>query len=200
MKLRFQWAWLCLMVLAVAAGCGQAQQADYTNGSHTPAQNGQVAPPAAQNQDEPPTSEKPAIKKTVSLYFSDKELMKMYRTEAVIEIENEEDAPKAALEVWIKGPDNDKLANLVPPGVVVQSVKDVDGVAHVSFSRELKNANLGSGGELFLMDQIALIMKQFGYGSTQILIEGNVEETLLGHMTISEPHPAPNPDDYELLE
>lgn len=180
-------------VVMITAGCGQQPQTappDNNQGGPAPSQQ----PSEENNNNEntiDPNEENKEMKETVILYFTDKDLMTNYSVKQEVTAESEEDLPKAALEAWIAGPESEELGNLVPPGVVVEYVKGENGIAEVSFSSELKNANLGSSGELFLLDQIALIMKQFGYDSTQILIEGEIEESLLGHVTTSEPISAP---------
>lgn len=137
------------------------------------------------------------VKETVTLYFADSDLMDMFRVEKEVQAGHKEDIPKAALEAWMKGPEQEGLTNLVPPEVVIEKLEYKDGIAHVSFSKEIRNANLGSGGEMFLIQQITLIMKQFGYNATQILVEGQAEESILGHVTTNKPIPAEDPEKYE---
>lgn len=202
--------WTKLMLVAACAavittGCAQGKNAPAPNNaapppSQQPAKPGEnnesnIAPNPKDNNED-----KKVVKKTVTLYFSDKDLMENFAVDREIEAEEEANLPLAALESWISGPKNEKLGNLVPPGVLVEYVKEENGVAQVSFSKELKNANLGSGGEMFLLEQITMIMKQFGYDSTQILIEGEKEESLLGHVTTSEPLKAGDPSQYKKLE
>jgi spore germination protein GerM len=196
------------------AGCGQKPGADGANVPNNEPNNAGAVQPGGQTGKQPagqtggtagendvspvPPAKPEKVKKTVTLYFADSDLMKMYKLQAEIEADKEEELPKAALNTWMKGPGKEGLANLVPPGVVVESVTFKDKVATVSFSKELKNANLGSSGELYLIDQIALIMKQFGYDETQILIEGKAEESLLGHVSTDKPVKPSDPNQYEL--
>ncbi|MEB3100706.1 GerMN domain-containing protein [Ferviditalea candida] len=213
MKTLFKLPLIVLIIALLAAGCasgnawqdntgqGGINQEAGQNADQGPGQNaGQESGKQATETDLPPRQEAPVHKQTVSLYFSDKELMKQYRTEKEIEVRNEADLPKAALEAWIAGPENDKLTSLVPPGVVVEYVKAANGVAEVSFSKEIKNANLGSTGEMMLLNQIGLILKQFGYESVRILVEGQREESLLGHVDISKPLKTQDPGNIELVE
>jgi spore germination protein GerM len=97
----------------------------------------------------------------------------------------------------VEGPEQEGLTTLIPKEVVVEYVEEKDGIAEVSFSKEILNANVGSAGELLIMEQIAMIMDQFGYRKTQVLVEGEVVETLFGHMSADEPIQAGNPDDFE---
>jgi hypothetical protein len=45
-------------------------------------------------------------------------------------------------------------------------------------------------------EQVAMIMEQFGFDRTQILVEGRVVETLLGHLYIGDPIEADDPESY----
>lgn len=202
-----KWAAVALAALMITAGCSKAEPEPSVTPTETPSNSQQdpneVKPdPNEANVDpnETPKEEDQLIKKTVTLFFSDKDLMEMFGVETEIKADTEEDLPKAALEAWMKGSNKEELTNLVPPEVVVEYVKSENGVAHVSFSKEILSANLGSSGEIMLVEQITLIMKQFGYDSTQILVEGKAVESLLGHVTTDKPITAPNPADYKVLK
>ena len=136
----------------------------------------------------------------VVLYFSDDQLMNMYRVHTDVTVAANEQGAKEAYELWIAGPSNENLVGLIPDEIQVQSVTFINDVAHVSFSDNIKEANVGSSGELMLTEQIALIAKQFGYDKTQILINDSIPETFLGHMIVDEPIKAGNPEDYEEME
>ncbi|ADU28606.1 GerMN domain-containing protein [Evansella cellulosilytica] len=136
----------------------------------------------------------------VVLYFSDDQLMEMYRVNTDVSVPANEEGAKNAYELWTAGPLQENLVSLLPETTTVQSVTFEDDVAYVSFSENILEANLGSSGELMLIEQIALIAKQFGVGKTQILIGGEVHESFLGHMDTSEPFTAGNPEDYEVVE
>lgn len=133
----------------------------------------------------------------VTLYYVDNDLMNLYRVEFDKELPKNEQGVKAALELWINEPVIDGLHRNVPENVTVQSVKDVSGTAYISFSKNLLDANLGSSGERFLVDQIAMTVEQFGFNETMILIEGEEKETLLGHIDLSEPIIAKTPAEYK---
>lgn len=191
MKKMIKLSFVVLVAVIITAGCG---------GQVNSERNGAAASDSRQDYNESnlsptkdPKKETKTVKRMVTFYFVDKELLEMHKVEKEIEAKTEEDLLKAALEIWIKGPDNEELTNLVPPGTIIEYAKEVNGVAHISFSREIKNANLGSSGEDFLLNQLALITKQFGYESTQILVEGQKEESLLGHIYTLDPIKAREP-------
>lgn len=139
------------------------------------------------------------VSKIVTLYFADRELMGVFTEQREIETASEDSLPMAALQAWLDGPEHEELQNIVPPEVVIEYVELVDDIAYVSFSKEIRNANLGSAGELYLLEQLAMVMEQFGYEQTQILIEGEIIEYLLGHEDTSRPIEAKNPREYESI-
>ncbi len=137
---------------------------------------------------------------TIELVFPDEQVMDMYRVEREIDAATEEELIYAAFDAWIAGPTEEGLVSLLPDGVKVESVTDVDGVAHVSLSSEFLNAQVGSGTEEMLLQQIAIIMKQFGFDETQILIEGDVQDELFGHIDTSVPIVAKDLEQFEKYE
>ncbi len=136
----------------------------------------------------------------VVLYFSDNDLMETYRIEKEIDVRTGDHLAKSALEAWINGPEHEQLVGLIDSDVIIEYVEDVDGMAQVSFSKEIQESNLGSTGELMFAEQIAMIMEQFGFERTQILVEGREVETLLGHLYIGEPIEANDPESYQWVD
>ncbi|MDQ0256109.1 spore germination protein GerM [Evansella vedderi] len=134
---------------------------------------------------------------SVTLFFADDQLMGTYRVETDLPVTADEAGAKQAYKLWVSGPTESNLVSLVPENTQIQSVEFNNGVAYVSFSEAILEANLGSSGELMLIEQIALIAEQFGYGKTQILVDGSVPSSFLGHMDVSEPIEAGNPAEYE---
>lgn len=213
MEAKKKWGvWMKLLTVALAAamitaGCAKGEPEPSQTPTEPPSNsqqdaNGSQPDPNESNVDpnETPKDEEKQIKKKVTLFFADKDLMDTFGVETEIKADSEQDLPKAALEAWMKGSNKEELTNLVPPEVVVEYVKSENGVAQVSFSKEILNANLGSSGEIMMVEQITLVMKQFGYDSTQILVEGKAVESLLGHVTTDKPITAPNPADYKVLK
>ncbi len=196
MKSMFKLVLVMLALMMVITACGTGPN---ESGNDQDQNQGQTGEDPVDENDVSPTDdeEDEGTTQTVTLYFSDNELMKVYRVQKEITVAEGEQAEVVALQAWIEGPDEEDLTNLLPPDVVVEYVEDKDGVAHVSFSREILNANLGSSGEAFLITQIVMIMEQFGYEQTQILVEGEIVESLLGHVETAKPLQAQNPEDFE---
>lgn len=152
------------------------------------------------NNNDNANEEAAAVIDDVTLYFSDDQLLETYRVSSGVSVNEDETGAFEAMELWAAGPTQDGLYPLLPEGTNVDYVEFHDDTAHVSFSEEINEANLGSSGELMLTEQIALMMEQFGFDQTQILIEGDDAGDFLGHMTLSDPVEAGNPDDYEWYE
>lgn len=197
---------LLIAAMMMLVACGQGQGAidpaenetsiDTDQNDEMVEQNGPEEP---NGQDEPETNpevkEEPTVH-PVELFFADTDVMDMYRVETTVEAENEE-VFKKTLEAWVAGPKHEDLISLIPPDVQVQSVEEKDGVAHVSFSSEILAANVGSGAEEMILQQIALTMKQFGFHHTQVLVDGEILPTFFGHMDTDSPIEADNPENYE---
>ncbi|WP_088103615.1 GerMN domain-containing protein [Halalkalibacter urbisdiaboli] len=157
------------------------------------------SPTESDSSDEPTPTVAEPTKTPVELFFADADVMNIYRVERQIEATDEELFEKT-LQAWVKGPEQDDLVSLIPDNVLVQSVEEIEGVAHVSFSSELLDAQVGSGVEEMLLQQIAMTMKQFGFDETQILVDGEVVPELFGHFDTSVPIEADNPENYEKVK
>ncbi len=145
------------------------------------------------------TEKENVVLNSIYLYFSDHDLMNVYRVETKDSFTKNEEGILKALQLWADGPKQEGLHSLLPEGVLVQTVENKNGIAYISFSNELSTANLGSTGEGMLVEQIAMIVKQFGYDEVFILINGEVIDSLLGHLDWSEPFKVEkSADDYEV--
>ncbi len=203
-----------VVLLLVLAACGQSGQDSDPGTGANPDPNtgldenenliddeqidGELTDDEGVKEDElAPRDQEEGEELTVTLYFADADLVENYRVQKVITVAEGENPAQAALQAWVKGPDEEGLTGLVPKEVVVEYVEEKDGLVEVSFSKDILNANVGSAGELLIMEQIAMIMEQFGYKETQILVEGEVVETLFGHMSADQPIQAGNPEDFK---
>jgi hypothetical protein len=147
-----------------------------------------------------PTPQVKQQKYPVVLYFPDSDLMRTYRVKTEVAVKDKKQLPKAALEAWLAGPQHKELTGLVHDDVVIEYVQDVGGVAHVSFSKEIQDIKIGLDGELLFAEQVAMIMQQFGYEQTQLLVEGKVVETLFEYFYTKDPISAKDPDSYRWVE
>lgn len=177
-------------VLLLVSACGQ-NPSDQPNGTQT-------SPPPESNPPVDPPAEDPKITKKVELYFSDTDLMDLYKVEEELTAETESDLPLAALESWIKGPESDQIKGLIPETTKVNSLEIEDSLATVDFSSDLKEANVGSTGELFILDQISLILKQFGVDQVQILVDGETVDSLFGHIKTDKPYELSENSSYQI--
>lgn len=195
---------LTLTLLLALAACGQGADNNTIEPPQGPATEIEEQEETVEETDisaEEPTdpASEIAILDVINLYFSDNDLMDIYRVEVGTQHTKDEEGIQSALQLWVKGPKQEGLQGLVPEGVIVQSVEERDGLLYVSFSNELLEANLGSTGEAMLAAQITMIVKQFGYDEVFVLIEGEVIDSLLGHLDWSEPLTLDTvPEDFEL--
>ncbi|CEH29381.1 hypothetical protein AM501_20445 [Aneurinibacillus migulanus] len=197
---------IALMAMLAITGCtsdvpssGQQQPPATTNNGETT-----QPPPATEepNSSKQPSAEQPSSKerpssnstdgeevkeKKVMLVFSDANLMKQYKEPRTIKYKKEENLPTIALMAWKNGPQNKELTTLMPKNAEVQWLKKEGNTAVISLSPEIKQANLGSSGEQFLLEEMATILSQFGYKDMKVLIDGKEVDTILGHMDTTTP-------------
>ncbi|PRO65912.1 GerMN domain-containing protein [Alkalicoccus urumqiensis] len=149
-------------------------------------------------EEEAAADEEAAMVDPLHLYYADAELLDTFKVEADTSVTMDDAGAMEAMELWAAGPEEEELYGLLPEGASVQSVELDDTMATVSLSPEAEDANLGSSGEMMLTDQIALMMEQFGAEETMILIDGEEVSDFLGHMDLSEPIQAGDPEAVEL--
>lgn len=168
-------SWLLFLLAALliltltAAGCGRGQQ-----GGGAPAGEGGG-----------PAGGEGAEKTVVTLYFADEQAEKLVPEEREVD---REQLPAVLVEELIRG-SKTGLGRTIPEGTRVLSVKVADGVAYVDFSREFRDNHWGgSAGELMTVYSIVNSLARLeGIDRVQFLLEGEVQEELLGHMYYGEP-------------
>lgn len=174
-----------VVLLFVLSACGQFNSDGENGGQH-------AAPdPVPQPQEERPVY-------TVDLYFADSDLMHLYKVEREVEADEEDELPLETLRQWIQGPEQQELSGLVPVTVEVKELTITGGLATVNFSEEIMQANVGSTGEMFILDSLALILQQFDAEQVQILVDGDKVETLLGHVNVEEPYSYQENSSYQI--
>ncbi len=88
----------------------------------------------------------------------------------------------------LKGPETDDLSRVIPEGTVLRGITLEYGVAYVDFSEELLQAQVGSEAEAILVGSIVKTLTQLEeVDSVQILVEGEIVETIAGHISIDKP-------------
>ncbi len=129
--------------------------------------------------------EEPAVEE-VLLYFCDSE---GHLTEELREVQESEDLPRRAVEELIAGPMDEELFPTIPEETVLIGVSVEEGVARADFSEELRTNHWGGSlGEILTVYAIVNTLAQFSEIDTvQVLIDGQPQETLVGHMDLSRP-------------
>ncbi len=99
----------------------------------------------------------------------------------------EPDLPQV-LSAWMEGPQSRHLSRVVPEEVKLLDCFIRDGVAYLDFSPEISRLSLGGELEAVLVQSIVLTAIQVqGTLGVQILVNGEVIESLAGHMLINRP-------------
>lgn len=144
--------------------------------------------PPVENADpkQPPISSKPLQQKeTVKLYFSDDEAMYLKPEIRQITVQGEMLA-EVVIKELIAGPQQENLYQTIPAETKLISFKVADGVAYVNFSKDIQVKHPGgSTGEYMTVYSIVntLVDLNTGIQKVQILVEGEKQETLVGHLS-----------------
>ncbi|EZH64829.1 hypothetical protein DH09_20155 [Bacillaceae bacterium JMAK1] len=121
------------------------------------------------------SDEEEAVSETVYLYYTEnieESDAQRYKEHTTIYAAAEDELYWAAIHTWASDPDHKVGDVLVSHEVEVDYVSENDGVAEVSFSEELYDIDFHLPLNDDFQQQVGLIMMDFGYESTQILVEG----------------------------
>jgi len=142
------------------------------------------------NQQQPPISSKPMEQQeTVKLYFSDDQAMYLKPEVRQVTVQGEVLADIVVQEL-IKGPKEKGLQATIPAETKLLSLKIADGVAYVNLSKDIQAKHWGgSTGEIMTVYSIVNTLADLNVGieKVQLLVEGEKQQTLMGHMDTFEP-------------
>ncbi|SHG37606.1 Sporulation and spore germination [Thermosyntropha lipolytica DSM 11003] len=132
------------------------------------------------------------VNKKITLYFADQQAMYLLpetRTVSVSDQASKEEIVKKALEELIKGPQKEGHYPTIPEQTEILEVKKEKDILYLDFSEELQTRHPGgSAGEILtIMSIVNTTAPLAGVEKVQILITGEKQETLAGHIDISEP-------------
>jgi spore germination protein GerM len=135
---------------------------------------------------------RPAEEKTreVKVFFSDEDGLYLKPEVRVIKKDGLQAEARAALDSLVSGPESAKLARTLPKGTKLISVNIEGTTAVVDLSPEvIRNHEGGSSGELQTIYSIVntLTLNFPEIKGVQILVGGKKEETIAGHIDITQP-------------
>lgn len=133
-----------------------------------------------------------SVDKEVTLYFGDNQaeyVVGEKRTLTIKEPVTTEKLGSAIVRALITGPQTQGLYKTLPAETRLLSLKIKDSVAYVDFSQEIISKHWGgSAGETMTIDSIVNSLTELKeIKKVQILVEGKVQESLLGHWDTSSP-------------
>ncbi|HZK44206.1 MAG TPA: GerMN domain-containing protein [Syntrophomonadaceae bacterium] len=141
----------------------------------------------------PPTPPKDEIvQKEITLYFSDDQAEYLIPEKRVIDLEanaGDEKLITSIIEELIMGPSNEDLFLTIPENTKVISVEISDEIAIVDFSKEIKTEHWGgsTGENMTLTSLVNTVTELDKIKKVMILIEGEKQDSLAGHISIEEP-------------
>jgi spore germination protein GerM len=97
--------------------------------------------------------------------------------------------PMDLVDELIKGPANKDLLATIPVGTRLLGIALEGGVAHVNFSSEIRESHAGgTAAELMtIYSVVATLTELEGIGAVQFQIQGEVVDSIWGHMDTSSP-------------
>lgn len=145
-----------------------------------------------QKTSETPLTKNQKVEKEITLYFSDDQAMYLQSETRLVTIEKDretEQLPAAVINELIAGPKDSNLYRTIPPEAKLLGIEIKDGIAYVNFSEELRTRHWGgSTGEAMTMGSIVNSLTELnGIEKVLVLINGETQETLVGHLDISQP-------------
>jgi len=143
-----------------------------------------------EQQVNPKPQTKPQEEKKVKLvvYFPDEQAEKLVPVTREVP---QKDKPEAELviEELIKGPGEAKLGKVIPDGARILSLEVKDGIAYVNWSKEFQanhwGGSTGDGNTVYAIVNSLTELSEIK--KVQLLLEGKVEEAILGHVDTSQP-------------
>ena len=172
---------LAALLLLATAGCAPGGQPAAGSGSDASSSQTNATPKAGDKKNDPA-----AQNLQVKLYYPNDDATKLV---AVMQQVSANDKYQAAVKALMAGTKQAGLIGIFPKEAKLRSVTVKDGLATVDFSRELTRRFVGgSTGELMLVGSLVDTLTEFPeIKKVQIKIEGQIVETIAGHMDTSAP-------------
>ena len=176
-----------LLFLLAVAGCGapsDSQSSDSVQEKVT----GSSTVQEEQNADSTKNEEKDTGKeRTVTVYFPNNNGTRLVAEKR--KVAAKKDKYTAAMEELMKGTKDKDKTVIIPKNAKMKSVKVLNGIAKVDFSKEFQTEFAGgSTGEEMLIGSIVDTLTEFDdVQKVRFLIEGKEIDSLCGHMDLSEP-------------
>ncbi len=187
-------SWLLVLTLLVlCAGCDAENEGDKYSGFITseinerPNQSSQDLSKAPEQQ---PVKQQPTVKPVTKIYFSDDQEMYLVAEDLTL---TDGSSPEAAagevIAALLKGPNNTALLPTLPQGTKLLAVQVENGLATVNFSADLRDKHSGGsdGENMTVYSIVNSLTKLEGIDRVQILVDGEVIESLAGHIDLREP-------------
>lgn len=177
MKKRF-FSFLLVIILAVSiTACNSTKNED--NGLEPNVDENEV-----QNQSEK-DKDLEEDQQTITLYYSDSNAINLVKQSIKVDV-GDRAIEEVILEKLKEQPEDKELLPIIPEEIEVLSVRMENDIAYVDISKHELNG--GSTTERFFIDGIVLSLTELDHiEKVQFLIDGNIEETLLGHYSIDKP-------------
>lgn len=194
---------LLILILALSlVACNTAEDPDGDPGDDNPIEDVDPDTPTDEDENEDldededednTASDSTSQSQEVNLYFvnseyvetGDEDLEKLISEERTIEYDGTS-LEETIVRNLMEGPEDDDLDTLIPEEAELLDVEVSDGTASVNFAKVGMNG--GSMQEVFTIDQIVTSLLELdNVDRVQFLLDGEKEESLMGHIEIMHP-------------
>ncbi|NLB88106.1 MAG: GerMN domain-containing protein, partial [Syntrophomonadaceae bacterium] len=139
-----------------------------------------------------PTQQKETVNEEITLYFGDDQAEYLIPEQRIVQVEknaSDEKLVKVIIDELIAGPKDQSLRPTIPPEPRLLSVEINNKIATLNFKEEIRTKHWGgSAGETMTITSIVNTVTELNsIEKVQILIEGEVQDSLIGHWYIGEP-------------
>ena len=128
-------------------------------------------------------------KMNIKVYYPDESGLRLIGVKRKIEIADNENKYKAAIDVLMEPPNEKNLTTVIPKSASVISIEVQNGMAVINLDKSIQKGFVGgSTGEEFLIGSIVNTLTEFDeVKCVKFLIDGKEIESLAGHMDLTKP-------------
>ena len=173
---------LAALLLLAVTGCTPNGQPADSSGAASSSSPSSAAPKDGDKKNDPAAAKEVSVK----LYYPNDDATKLV---AVTHKVPADDKYQAAVKALMAGTKEAWLTGIFPKEAKLKSLTVKNGLATVDFSKELTRRFVGgSTGELMLVGSLVDTLTEFPeIKKVQITVEGQIVETIAGHMDTSAP-------------
>lgn len=138
------------------------------------------------------TEKNQTVNKELILYYPGEDALHLVAEKRIVTLpadSNDNAVAESIVNELIKGPENEELYRSIPEESCLLSLEIADGIAMVNFNQDFQSKHWGgtTGERITLSSLVNSLVELESIEKVQILVEGQVLESLAGHADTSQP-------------